>query len=146
MPEFGMMLRMDADFNRVRWYGTGENHCDRREGAGGIWRTAVWTTAGPYQGQGAATAPGCAGRGDGWGHGLRFTGDDMEFSALHWTPHELENALHEGELPPAHSTVLRLSMMQMGVGGDDSWGAPVHPEYHIDVSGKLVFSFLMQGI
>ncbi|MDI9505120.1 MAG: DUF4981 domain-containing protein [Clostridiales bacterium] len=152
MPEFGMMLRMDADFNRVRWYGLGpeENHCDRREGARlGIWRTAVADNLARYprpQECGNRTGVRWAEVTDAGGHGLRFTGDGMEFSALHWTPHELENALHEGELPPAHSTVLRLSMMQMGVGGDDSWGAPVHPEYHIDVSGKLVFSFLMQGI
>ena len=34
----------------------------------------------------------------------------------------------------------------MGVGGDDSWGAQTHPEYLLDVSGKLEFSFDMKGI
>ena len=37
-------------------------------------------------------------------------------------------------------------MQQMGVGGDDSWGAPVHPEYLIDISRKLEFTFTFQGI
>ena len=75
-----------------------------------------------------------------------FTGDKMNFSALPYTPHELENARHSFELPEVHYTYVRVSMQQMGVGGDDSWGAPVHPEYLIDVSKKLEFTFTFCGI
>mgnify|MGYP000833827941 CR=1 FL=1 len=60
---------------------------------------------------------------DGWQ--VHFTGDKMEFSALPYTPHELENAMHPYELPQVHYTVVRVAKQQMGVGGDDSWGAPV---------------------
>ena len=34
----------------------------------------------------------------------------------------------------------------MGVGGDDSWGAPVHPEYIPDASKPMDFTFSFQGI
>lgn len=35
---------------------------------------------------------------------------------------------------------------QMGVGGDDSWGANVHPEYIPDVTQPKEFTFTFCGI
>ena len=75
-----------------------------------------------------------------------FTGDGMEFSALPYTPHEVENAMHPYELPQVHYTVVRVSKQQMGVGGDDSWGAKTHPEYLLDTSEKMTFTFTFKGI
>ena len=70
----------------------------------------------------------------------------MNFSALPYTPHEIENASHTYELPPVHSTVVRVAMGQMGIAGDDSWGAKTLPEYLIDVSKPLDFAFRFKGI
>ncbi|MBS6836045.1 MAG: hypothetical protein KH204_02650, partial [[Eubacterium] rectale] len=50
------------------------------------------------------------------------------------------------ELPPVHYTVVRVAKKQMGVGGDDSWGAHTHPEYLLDVSEKMEFTFCFRGI
>ncbi len=47
----------------------------------------------------------------------------MMFSALPYTPHEMENAMHPYELPQIHYTVVRVAKGQMGIAGDDSWGA-----------------------
>ena len=80
------------------------------------------------------------------GRGMMFSGDKMEFSALPYTPHELENAMHPYELPQVHYTVVRVAKQQMGVGGDDSWGAQTHPEYLIPVDQKLEFTFTFRGI
>ena len=80
------------------------------------------------------------------GRGLRFEGDGMTFSALPYTPHEIENAAHDFELPPVHYTVVRAALAQMGVGGDDSWGALVHEEYLLDVSKTLEFKFSFRGV
>ena len=80
------------------------------------------------------------------GRGLRFTGGAMEFSALPYTPHELENAMHDYELPPIHYTVIRANLQQMGVGGDDSWGARTHDEHLIDMKKPLSFTFSFKGI
>lgn len=37
---------------------------------------------------------------------LAVKGEDFEFSALHYTPYELENARHKDELPNVYQTVL----------------------------------------
>lgn len=70
----------------------------------------------------------------------------MNFSALPYTPHEIENAAHHFELPKRHYTVIRAAKGQMGVGGDDSWGAWPQPETLLDVSGKMEFVFYLKGI
>ena len=80
------------------------------------------------------------------GRGMMFFGDELSFSALPYTPHELENAAHSYELPEVHYTVVRVTQQQMGVAGDDSWGARIHPEYLLDVSEKKVFTFCFRGI
>ena len=76
------------------------------------------------------------------------SGDEgtIGFSALPYSPHEMENAMHPNELPPIHYTYIRADKGQMGVGGDDSWGARVHPEYLLDVSKKVEFEFVFKGI
>ena len=137
MPEFGMLLKLDADYDRVRWYGLGpdENYVDRREGARlGIWEREVKDNVARYlvpQECGNRTGVRWADVTDYRGRGLRFMGEGegMEFSALPYTPHELENAAHPYELPPVHYTVIRCALRQMGVGGDDSWGARTHDDF-----------------
>lgn len=152
MPEFGMMFHCHADYCHVEWYGNGpaETYEDRKEGAKlGIYRNLVQDNMAKYlvpQECGNKTGVRYAKVTDRKGRGLLFSGDKMNFSALPYTPHELENARHAYELPKTHYTVVRVSLQQMGVGGDDSWGALVHPEYLIDVSKKLEFTFTFQGI
>ncbi len=152
MPDFGVIMKLDADLDQLRWYGLGpdENYVDRREGARlGIFERAVKDMFQPYlvpQECGNRTGVRWAEVTDYRGRGIRFTGDGMEFSALPWTPHEIENAAHGYELPPVHYTVARASLMQMGVAGDDSWGARTHDEYLIDVSKPLRFTFSFEGI
>jgi beta-galactosidase len=70
----------------------------------------------------------------------------MEFSALPWTPDEIEAAAHPNELPPIHRTVLRPALMRRGVGGDDSWGARTLPEYRLPRAGVLRFTFTFTGV
>ncbi|MGV0167968.1 beta-galactosidase small subunit [Furfurilactobacillus sp. WILCCON 0119] len=53
------------------------------------------------------------------------------FSCLPYTPAELENATHIEELPVARRTVLTVFGAVRGVGGIDSWGADVQPDYRI---------------
>ena len=80
------------------------------------------------------------------GRGLKLLLNGGEFSALPWTPHELENAAHGYELPPVHYTVLKMSSRQMGVGGDDSWGARTHPEYLLPRGQDLCLRFRFRGV
>ena len=152
MPEFGMITKLDADYDRVRFYGLGpeENYIDRREGARlGIWDYRATENLTPYllpQECGNRTGVRWAEITNARGQGLKLWLNCGEFSALPYTPHEIENAAHGYELPPAAYTVLKMSLRQMGVGGDDSWGARTHPEYLLDVSKPLSFEFSFKGI
>lgn len=156
MPEFGMMFKLDADYDHVKWYGLGpeETYADRKKGAKlGIYENLVKDNMAEYivpQECGNKEGVRYAEITDRKGRGMRFemTSENgpMCFSALPYTPHEMENAMHPFELPKVHYTVIRASKAQMGIAGDDSWGAKTHPEYLIDVSEKLEFSFWFCGI
>ena len=152
MPEFGVMFKLDADYDNVTWYGMGpeETYVDRCAGAKlGVYKNKVEDNMAKY-----LVPQECGNKvGVRWatvtnrkGRGMMFSGDKMEFSALPYTPHELENAMHPYELPQVHYTVVRVAKQQMGVGGDDSWGAQTHPEYLIPIDKKLEFTFTFKGI
>ena len=152
MPEFGVIFKLDADYDHVSWYGMGpkETYEDRRRGAKlGIYENKVQDNMALYlnpQECGNKTGVRWASVTDKKGRGMLFTGDSMNFSALPYTPHEMENARHDFELPQVHYTVVRVSKQQMGVGGDDSWGAKTHEEYLLNVSEKMEFKFGFKGI
>lgn len=152
MPEFGMMFQFDADYDNLTWYGMGpdETYADRRHGAKlGIYSNKVADNMAKYlvpQECGNKVGVRYARLVDAKGRGILFEGDELSFSALPYTPHELENAAHVYELPQVHHTIVRVAMAQMGVGGDDSWGSWVHPEYHIDTTKPLEFTFRFRGI
>ena len=152
MPEFGMMFQFNADYDKLTWYGMGpeETYADRRHGAKlGIYSNKVADNMAKYlvpQECGNKVGVRYARLVDAKGRGMMFEGDELSFSALPYTPHELENAAHAYELPQVHHTIVRVALAQMGVGGDDSWGSWVHPEYHIDVTKPLEFTFRFKGI
>ena len=152
MPEFGMMFQFNADYDNLTWYGMGseETYADRRHGAKlGIYSSKVADNMAKYlvpQECGNKVGVRYARLVDAKGRGMMFEGDELSFSALPYTPHELENAAHVYELPQVHHTIVRVALAQMGVGGDDSWGSLVHPEYHIDVKKPLEFTIRFKGI
>ena len=152
MPEFGVMMKLDADFDHLEWYGYGpqETYADRMQGAKlGIYRNLVNDNMAQYlvpQECGNKSGVRYAKVMDAKGRGLLFTGENLNFSALPYTPHEMENARHGYELPKVHYTVVRVAKGQMGVGGDDSWGAKTHEEFLLDVSRKMTFEFSFKGI
>ncbi|MGO4956897.1 glycoside hydrolase family 2 TIM barrel-domain containing protein [Luteococcus sp. Sow4_B9] len=154
MPEFGMQLVLPARFGRLAWYGEGPHECyvDRRGSARlGRWEAQVANQLTPYlkpQESGNHTGVRWAEVTDDAGHGLRIecVGDGMDFSALPWTPQEIEAAAHPHELPPVTKTVLRPALMRRGVGGDDSWGSRTHPEFCLPSGQELVFRFAFTGI
>lgn len=152
MPEFGVMFKFDADYNQVTWYGMGpeETYVDRCKGAKlGIYKNKVEDNMAKYlvpQECGNKVGVRWATVTDRKGRGMMFVGDQIEFSALPYTPHEMENAMHPYELPQVHYTVVRVSKQQMGIAGDDSWGAKTHLEYLLNTDEKITFTFDFKGI
>ena len=156
MPEFGVMFKFDADYDHVKWYGLGpdETYADRMKGAKlGIYENLVEDNMARYvtpQECGAKQQVRWAKITDRSGRGMIFEMEEesgpMMFSALPYTPHEIENAKHAYELPQTHYTVVRAALGQMGVGGDDSWGSCTHPEYLLDAGKKMEFCFSFRGV
>ena len=156
MPEFGVLFKFNADYDHVKWYGLGpaETYADRKHGAKlGIYENMVTDNLARYlvpQECGSKEGVRWAKITDRQGRGMLFEMDEkngpMMFSALPYTPHEMENAMHTYELPEIHYTVVRAAKAQMGVGGDDSWGSYTHPEYLLDTDKKMEFSFVFKGL
>lgn len=152
MPEFGVLFKMSADYDKVTWFGQGpeETYADKLLGSKlGIYRNRVEDNMAVYlvpQECGNKMGVYSASVTDERGRGLLFAGDKMNFSALPYTPHEIENAAHAFELPARHYTVVRVAEGQLGVGGDDSWGAWPQEETRLTVSGKKEFEFFFRGV
>ena len=167
MPEYGMLLRMDADYDHVEWYGLGpdETYADRTQGAKlGLYERAVRDGVARYlvpQECGSQLGVRWAKVTDERGRGLLFLGGTaadtipgmtgaarggMSFSALPYSPHEMEAAGHPFDLPEVHHTWIRCSLAQMGIAGDDTWGARTHEEFLLPKGRNMTFEFAFRGI
>ena len=172
LPEFSMIFKVKADYDNFTWYGLGpdETYADRKRGGRlGVYSSTVGENFANYprpQESGAHQHVRWARVTNSQGRGLLFTSNPdgrtfvdeqgeeitseikggLSFSALHYSPHEIENARHHYELPNVHYTYIRAASEQLGVGGDDSWGAQVHPEYRLDTTKPLRNSFSFRGV
>lgn len=151
LPLFGMRFRLLKEADSFTWYGRGpqENYSDRKDGARlGIHQSRAEENLSHY-----LVPQECGNRTDTrWlkvtdpsGAGLSFTADEAPFEmcVLPYTAQELEAAWHREELPSSHYTIVSILAKQRGVGGDDSWGAPVHPAYCISGEKDIKFSFVI---
>lgn len=153
LPCFGAAWKLPKDLSRVCWYGLGpeENYIDRCRGAAlGVYQTTPEDSLSGY-----VVPQECGNRtGVRWltlcdedGQGIRIESEKpFEFSVLAYTCHELENARHHYELPRAYATVLRLNEVQMGIGGDNSWGAETHEAYRIPGNQNREFTFTIRPV
>lgn len=151
LPEYSMLFTMDADYENLTWYGKGpeETYVDKTHAKVGVYSNKVADNMAKYlvpQECGNKTDVRYAKITDEKGRGLYISGDKLNLSVLPYSPHEIDNATHPTELPPVHYTFIRAGLMQMGVGGDDTWGALTHPEYHIDNHKQLTLAFRFRGI
>lgn len=152
-PEFGLCFTLAPGRSHVRYLGRGpeENYCDRHAGAPlGVWEFDAQDNVTPYHrpqecGNRTGVREACVT--DENGLGLRFaSAGGMDVSVLPYTPDELEAAQHPYELPGVTKTVVRCTRGQMGVGGDNSWGARVHEEYMCHLVKGDTFRFTFGGV
>lgn len=153
LPEAGIRFEMDPGFSRLSWYGKGpfESYWDRQGGAlVGLYEGAVAEQMVPYlrpQECGNKTEIRSAAVADGKGAGLRISGAPLlELSVLPYTPFELEDCTHQHLLPPSRHTVVRVNAQQMGVGGNDSWGAHTLPQYTLFANRVYHLAFKLQSL
>ncbi len=154
LPQLGnvaLVFRLPLLVNRLTYYGFGpqETYPDRWMGA----RLAQHSTTAqqsyvPYlrpQECGNHEGVRFAQVTDETGYGLRVEAENapLSISVLPWSAAELTFARHPDELPQPTYTWLEVAGMRRGVGGDDSWGSPVHPEYCLPSEKDYTFSFVL---
>ena len=90
-----------------------------------------------------------------YGHRLRIPGLQVKHAAhtgivenkgTPWTVEEMQGAYHPSDLMGSVRTVLDVAMFRKGVGGDDSWGAPVLPQYCYPADKPYSFTFTMKAL
>lgn len=156
IPRVGMLLGVADGFDNIEYYGRGphENYCDRKTSAFvGIYKTSKEEQVIPY-----VSAQEFGNRTDTrWlmitnkdGYGIKFIGQPLfEFSAIPYTPEDLTLAKrgekHFVDMPRRSNLYVTIDLKQMGVGGDDSWGAKPHPQYLIKPQ-SYSWSFVLQPI
>lgn len=158
MPRFGMRMILPAEYEQMTWLGRGpqENYADRKTGAlVGLYEASVWEQYHPYV-RAQETANHCDVR---WtalrnaqGEGILITGEQpLSISAwnfpmedLEYRPSQVERR-HGGSIVKKDMVWLNIDHKQMGVGGDNTWGAKVHPEYTITPQ-EWKYSYTLQPL
>ncbi|MCM3633015.1 glycoside hydrolase family 2 TIM barrel-domain containing protein [Paenibacillus camelliae] len=150
LPIFALSFKVPANYDLLDWYAMGpeENYIDRVHGARLMtFQNRAQDNVARYvvpQESGNRTGVRRVAITNELKQGLVINSSPeapVECRIAPYTAFELENAVHHYELPNVHYTVVTVAGKQMGVGGDDSWGAPVHPEYHIASEQTLSFEF-----
>lgn len=158
LPRIGLKMAMPAAFGQVQWFGRGpfENYRDRKTAAFvGLYKMTAAEPV-PYvspQEYGNRSETRWVAVRDSEGLGLLISGDPvLEFSAHPNWPEDLtlpsRGSKHPPDVQRRDVVCLTLDHAQMGVGGDDSWGARVHPQYILpakDYSFTLTFRPLKPG-
>lgn len=144
IPRLGMRLILPSEYNQMTWFGRGpqENYADRKSAAlVGLYQASVWEQFHPYV-RAQETGNKCDVR---WvalrnehGEGILVRGE-LPLSVSAWNfpqedicyrPFTVERR-HGGSIVPQDLIWLNVDHRQMGVGGDNTWGAHVHSEYTI---------------
>ncbi len=156
LPRYGMDMQMPGNYSAVTWFGRGpqENYCDRKTGAFvGLYRSIVDSLFFSYispQETGTRTDTRWIAIRDKEGNGLLFVGMPLlSWSALYYTEEDLtqpsRGSIHPYQLHKEDFVNVHLDLKQMGVGGDNSWGAMPHPRYMIPAQ-KYGYSYLIRPL
>ncbi len=140
LPRFGMNLQVKPEFANVEWFGRGpyENYWDRNTASFvGKYKMKVSEQEIPYvrpQEYGYKTDVRWLSLTSDNKKGLFIKGDSLIcFSAVPYTYDDLKGfshgGNHPGDLEKENFVDLNIDYKQMGIGGDDSWGARTHEQY-----------------
>lgn len=158
IPRFGMRMVLPPSYDQMTWLGRGphENYADRKASAPiGRYQASVWEQYHPYV-RAQETGNKCDVR---WlslsnkeGEGLLITGlQPLSVSAWNFPQEDIEyrpfnvERRHGGSIEKKQMVWLNIDHRQMGVGGDNTWGAQVHPEYTITPEA-MEYTFTLQPL
>uniref|UniRef100_UPI00321732E4 glycoside hydrolase family 2 TIM barrel-domain containing protein n=1 Tax=uncultured Draconibacterium sp. TaxID=1573823 RepID=UPI00321732E4 len=146
LAKIGFLMQLPAGFEKVEYFGAGphENYSDRnRSAAIGKYTTTVGDMFVPYirtQDCGNRTEVRWAAITNHSGKGLLISAENnMNFSALHYLPIDLDRANHPHELTKRKATILTIDANHCGLGGGSC--GPVPMEQYRLLSDKYQFNY-----
>ena len=159
LPRIGLRMHLPVGFDCLEYFGRGpwENYSDRKSAAFiDLYRGSVTEQYVPHirpQENGHKTDVRWLSLTDSKGRGLMIVADNLvEFNALHNTMEDFDGGdkkedayKHTYHINPKPLVELHIDYKQMGVGGDNSWGALPHPLYRVTATGSGIryeFSFI----
>ncbi|WP_440874108.1 glycoside hydrolase family 2 TIM barrel-domain containing protein [Thalassotalea sp. PLHSN55] len=156
MPRVGIHMQLPGEFSELTWFGRGphESYVDRKESAAvGQYHSSVDQQVHDYvvpQETGNKTDVRWLTLTNNNGLGFEVTSDKLfGFSAVPYEKYDFYKIGsvpgHSVDAPFKNTTSLRLDYKQMGVGGDDSWGATPYPEFMIPAN-NYQFSFSIKPV
>ena len=154
LPRLGMQCTVPNTYQKVSWFGNGphETYADRKAGAIiGRYTATVDDIFFPYmepQETGNLTDLRTLALLNEKGQGLTITalGDQLLSGGTYpCLMSDLEGRRHPVDIPKRDVVTLNIDHKQMGVGGTNSWGARVLPQYRIKPDGTYTWSFRLQG-
>jgi len=150
IPRFGMRMALPQGFETIRWFGRGpqETYWDRCDARVGLYQGTgdqqYFDYSEPTESGNKVDVRWVALTND-KGTGLLAVGMPLlSVNALHYIAEELDGPAHNYEVPRRDDVYLNLDWRQMGVGGDDSWGARTHPEFTLPASQRCAYRFCLR--
>jgi beta-galactosidase len=150
LPRIGLKAILPEGFEELEWFGKGphESYLDRDASAfSNHWKSTVTDQYVPYalpQEHGNHTDTRWMSLSNGT-MTLRITGAPrFEFSASHFTAHDLFGVTHTDELKPRPETFLTLDLKQRGL-GNNACGPDVQPAYRCE-PGRYSFGFFVGAV
>lgn len=154
LSRIGVSFGVPAAYEHVRWFGRGpqETYRDRKWGAVvGLYQSRIseWMThyVRPQENGNRTEVRWLELTGDNAGLRIAHTQEfgDLAVSAWTCTAEDLDATPHDYLLPTRDFITVNVDGEQMGVGGDTSWGEPVHHEYRIEEKGPHEFAFVISA-
>ncbi len=149
LPRFGMQMTLPGEFQSIEWYGRGphETYRDRKSGARvGRFSGTVDEQFVEYsrpQENGNKTDVRWVLLTNPDGVGLLAVGHPLlEVSSWNYRLEDMENVRHHHMMTRRPFVTLNLDLGQMGVGGDNSWGARPHWKYRLPAK-EYSYSFTL---
>ena len=143
IPKVGMQCGIEKSFTQIDWYGKGllENYIDRSSGFPvGIYSQPLKDFMEPYvvpQENGNRTDVRWMYLHNNQKQGLLIAADSLlSMSAWPYTEKNIEEARHTIKLKDAGFITLNIDLMQMGVGGNDSWSDVAAPLEQFQIKAK----------
>ena len=157
LPRVGLSAALVPALRQWSWFGRGpqENYRDRAEGYPlGLWSGDVAKLWFPYsEPQETANRTGVrwAGFLDARGSGLRFRaveGGPLEVGAYPFSQDDLqtEGRRHPSDIPLRDFVTVHIAHAQMGVGGEDSWGAWPRPAAMLPADRTYRYTFRIEPV